>query len=206
MDTQIIPIEAPEAFDTALDWLRDDQLIAFPTDTVYGVGGLVNSSEAIERLYAVKDRDLLKAIPVLLGDMADLPRVSSGMSEITQRLAERFWPGPLTLILPRRPGLPENLSPYPTVGVRMPDHPAALRLLRLAGPMAVSSANLSDQPSSATAEEVFAHLGGRIPLILDGGRTQGGLASTVVDCTSGEPRILRQGPLTLKALQEALGR
>jgi tRNA threonylcarbamoyl adenosine modification protein (Sua5/YciO/YrdC/YwlC family) len=120
------------------------------------------------------------------------------------RLAARFWPGPLTLVLPKQKGLPEELSAQPTIGVRMPDHPVTLALLRRAGPLAVTSANISGAASSVTAQEVFAQLGGRIPLILDGGRTPGGVSSTVVDCTGREPRILRLGPISLKEIQKAL--
>jgi L-threonylcarbamoyladenylate synthase len=144
----------------------------------------------------VKGRESAKAIAVLLGSPTDLPRVAETMGAAASRLAECFWPGALTLVVPRRPDLPENLSPLPTIGVRMPDHPTALELLRLAGPLAVTSANLSGLNSTTTAQEALAQLGGRIQVILDGGRTPGGQPSTVVDCTGAEPVILRQGPIT----------
>jgi L-threonylcarbamoyladenylate synthase len=184
--------------------LREGHLVAFPTDTVYGVGTLAFDQRGIDQLYAVKERNSLKAIPILIGDPADLAQVTTDLGETARRLAQRFWPGPLTLVVPCHPGLPPNLSPQPTVGVRMPNHPVALSLLRSTGPMAVTSANRSGAESAVTALEVFAQLGKRIPLILDGGRTPGGLSSTVVDCTSPELIILRQGPISMQELQAAL--
>jgi len=110
----------------------------------------------------------------------------------------------LTLVVPRHPNMPENISMLATIGVRMPDHPLAIELLKRAGPLAVTSANLSGAADSSSVEEVLAQLGGRIPLILNGGRTAGGQPSTVVDCTGPEPVILRQGPVTLEQIQAAL--
>jgi L-threonylcarbamoyladenylate synthase len=161
-------------------------------------------TQAIEQLYLVKGRDAAKAIAVLLGDEAALAQVAGELSGVPARLAQRFWPGPLTLVVPAHPALPANLSPLPTVGVRIPDHPVALALLRRTGPLAVTSANLSGQPSARTAEEVYAQLQGRIPFILDGGQTPGGLSSTVVDCTAGDLVILRQGPISLQQLIAAV--
>ena len=174
--------------------------MAFPTDTVYGLGAMLFDFQAVEQLYLVKGRDAAKAIAVLLGSEADLSHVTRELGDVAARLAHRFWPGPLTLVVPAHPALPANLSPLPTVGVRMPDHPVALALLRLTGPLAVTSANLSGQPSTRTADEVSAQLGGLIPLILDGGQTPGGLPSTVVDCTGTELVILRQGPISEQQL------
>lgn len=202
METEILPAGDPQALQRALDLLRQGGLVAFPTDTVYGLGALASSPHSIRKLYEVKGRDLAKAIPILIGSVEDLQQVSPDPGELAMRLAARFWPGPLTLVVPRHPGLPAELSSLPTVGVRMPDHPAALALLRAAGPLAVTSANLSGEASPSTAEEVLAQLGGRIPLILDGGRTPGGRPSTVVDCSGPEPKILRQGPIKLEDLRE----
>jgi L-threonylcarbamoyladenylate synthase len=204
METSICLAGEPESLQSALDLLEQGQLIVFPTDTVYGVGCLAFDKRAIDRLYSVKDRAFTKAIPVLLGDVADLQKVTSQVGSVAHRLASRFWPGPLTLVVLKNPKLPGNLSPYPTVGVRMPDHPTALELLRLTGPMAVSSANLSNQPSARTAEEVLAQLGGRVPLIIDGGPTPGGVPSTVLDCSQAQPQILREGPITWEDLMAAL--
>jgi L-threonylcarbamoyladenylate synthase len=200
IQTDILSSDDPRALEQAERLLRLGQLVAFPTDTVYGVGAMLADSSAIEQLYVVKGRDAAKAIAVLLGDEADLAQVAGVLSEHAVRLARRFWPGPLTLVVPAHPALPSNLSPLPTVGVRIPDHPVALALLRRTGPLAVTSANLSGGPSSRTAGEVYAQLSGRIPLILDGGETPGRTSSTVVDCTGGELVILRQGPITMEQL------
>lgn len=202
--TQILPGEDPQALELAVTLLDEGRLVAFPTDTVYGVAARVDSPEAIEGLYVAKGRDAAKAIAVLLGSPAALPRVTGEVGPQAQRLAERFWPGPLTLVVPRRPDLPANLSAYPTIGVRMPDHPVALALLNRTGPLAVTSANLSGGANTVTAQEVWDQLAGRIALILDGGRTPGGAPSTVVDCTGPEPVILRPGPISLEDLHRAL--
>jgi L-threonylcarbamoyladenylate synthase len=196
MNTQILPAQDPETITRALIFLNDGGLVAFPTDTVYGVGALAFKAAAVEHIYAAKGRPAGKAIPVLIGDPTDLAKVSLEVPGAAARLAARFWPGPLTLVVPKHPDLPEAVSATATVGVRVPDHPLARALLRAAGPMAVTSANLSGQPSPSTAQEVFAQLGGRIALIIDGGRTPGGIASTVVDCSGAEPQILRAGPIS----------
>ncbi|HTX92507.1 MAG TPA: L-threonylcarbamoyladenylate synthase [Anaerolineales bacterium] len=197
-------VEEPRAFPRALEILKVGGLVALPTDTVYGLGALAFDGLAVESIYAAKARPVEKAIPVLVGDPADLAKVTLTIPEMASRLADRFWPGPLTLVVPRHPRLPEAVSATSTVAVRLPDHPAARALLRLAGPMAVTSANLSGQPSPSTAEEVFAQLGGRIALILDGGKTPGGIPSTLVDCTGSEPKLLREGPISLAEILSVL--
>lgn len=203
METQVLPAADPRSIDRAVEVLHSGGLVAFPTDTVYGLGALAGSTSSIEALYLVKGRDLTKAIPILIGSVEDLEQVSPDPGKLAMRLARRFWPGPLTLVVPKHPSLPAVLSTMPTVGVRMPDHPVALSLLRRTGPLAVTSANLSGQESPATAEEVSAYLDRRIPLILDGGRTPGGVPSTVVDCIGPEAKVLRQGPLSLQDITQA---
>jgi len=205
MHTEILPPGYPQAILRAQALIQGGELVAFPTDTVYGLGAAINYPQAIDRLYAVKGRDTGKAIAVLIGSLDDLPQVACNMNQSALRLAERFWPGPLTLVLARQSGLPENLSPLPTIGVRMPDHPVALALLQQTGPLAVTSANLSGRPSTITAQQVYQQLGGLIPLIIDGGQTPGGQPSTVVDCTNPEPAILRAGPILLEDIQAELG-
>ena len=195
METRVLPV-SPETLRLAGDILREGGLVAFPTDTVYGVGALAFDARAVESIYAAKARPVEKAIPVLIADLAELAKVTENIPEMAARLAARFWPGPLTLVLPKHPRLPEAVSATPSVGIRIPDHSTALALLRLAGPMAVTSANISGSPNPSTAQAVQSQLGGRIPLILDGGETQGGVPSTVVDCTGAEPTILREGPIS----------
>jgi len=202
MKTEVIPAGAPDAIEGAVRVLRAGGLVAFPTDTVYGVGALAFDEDVVQSIYAVKERPDDKAIPILLGDAIDLPKVALGLTEIARRLAEHFWPGPLTIVVRKQPALPEAVSATDTVGVRVPDHAVARRLLRSAGPMAVTSANLSGRTSPRTADEVVQQLGGRINLIIDGGTTPGGVPSTVVDCTGSQPLILREGPITLENIRQ----
>ncbi len=205
MKTEILPAQDPNTLSRALAILQSGGLVAFPTDTVYGVGALAFRGTAVDRIYAAKDRPEEKAIPVLIGDTADLEKVAKEVPLSAVRLAARFWPGPMTLVVPKHPDLPESVSMTPTVGVREPDHPVARALLKAAGPMAVTSANRSGQPSPTTAQKVFEQLGGRIGLIIDGGKTPGGVPSTVVDCTDGKLRILREGPVSKDEIQAILG-
>jgi len=200
MKTIIVSSTSPDAIQQALDILRTGGLVAFPTDTVYGVGALAFDDKAVESIYAAKDRPIEKAIPVLIGDEGDLEKVGLDIPDIAHRLASRFWPGPLTVLVPKKQTLPGSVSANETVGVRIPYHEVARALLRAAGPMAVTSANISGQTSPSTAEEVFAQLHGRIPLIIDGGKTPGGLPSTLVDCSGEVIKILREGPISLEDL------
>ena len=204
MQTQVIETTHPDALPRALSVLQAGGLIAFPTDTVYGLAALPFKEETVDRLYVAKGRNSLKAIAILVGNTADLPLVTPLMTPLAERLAESFWPGPMTLIVQGGPALPANISPTLTIGVRMPDHPVALALLRKIGPLAVTSANLSGGENALTAQHVLAQLGGKIHLILDGGSVPGGMPSTVVDCTASEPVIVRTGPITLEMLQAAL--
>jgi L-threonylcarbamoyladenylate synthase len=204
MKTDIIHADHPIALTHAADILNHGGLVAFPTDTVYGLAVLPFQEEYVERLYIAKGRNSDRAIAVLLGDYEQLAQVAKEIGDTAKRWAQEFWPGPLTLIVPCLDSIPKALSSMPTLGVRIPNHPVALSLLRLIGPLAVTSANLSGQANTNTAQEVFDQLNGRIHLILDGGRTPGGVPSTVVDCTVAEPVILRQGPLTLEDLMRVL--
>jgi len=204
MRTIILPAQQPGALLQALAVLQSGGLVAFPTDTVYGLAALAFNPSAVAQIYQVKDRPAEKALPVLIADPSDLVKVSQAVSPAADRLAACFWPGPLTLIVLKHPDLPKIVSDLPTVGVRIPDHPLVRLLLRLTGPMAVTSANLSGQTSPSTALEVFTQLGGRIALILDGGKTPGGVPSTVVDCTGVEARILREGPVSRDQIQSCL--
>lgn len=190
-----------ESIQAALKILRNGGLVAFPTDTVYGVGALAFNGKAVESIYIAKDRPIEKAIPVLIWDKDDMEKVGIDIPEIAYRLASRFWPGPLTVVIPKKPTLPESVSATNTVGVRVPDHETARALLRAAGPMAVTSANISGRPSPSTAQEVLAQLGGRIDLIIDGGTTPGGVPSTLVDCTGEDIKILREGPISLEEIR-----
>jgi len=203
MNTQVLPGNAPEALAQAVLTLRQGGIVALPTDTVYGIGAQLTDPDAIERLYAVKGREHTKAIAVLLGSAGQLAQVALNPSAAALRLAAHFWPGALTLVVPRQPGLPPTLSQTGTVGVRVPDHALAQQLLLASGPLAVTSANLSGQPDACTAQEVLSQLGGRIDLVLNGGATSGAIPSTVVDTTTSPPRILRAGPISEDEIQAA---
>lgn len=205
MKTEVLLASDPNALRYAVDVLRYGGLVAFPTDTVYGVGALAFHHEAVLRLYTVKGRSTDKAIAVLIGREADLADVATALTPAAEKLAKKFWPGSLTLVVPKHPRLPAAVSSLPTVGVRMPDHALARRLLEQTGPMAVTSANLSGEPNALTAAHVLAQLSGRIELILDGGRVPGGVPSTVVDCTAAVPQILREGPVTAADIAAAVG-
>jgi L-threonylcarbamoyladenylate synthase len=202
--TDIISGTSSDTIARALEILHSGGLVAFPTDTVYGVGSLAFDGEAVESIYTAKYRPIERAIPVLIGDVDELEQVAMDIPAFAHRLASRFWPGPLTILVPKKPNLPEAVSATATVGIRVPDHEIARALLRAAGPMAVTSANVSGQPSPTTAAEVFAQLGGRIELIIDGGKTSGGVPSTLVDCTGDQIRVLREGPITEEELRSAL--
>ena len=204
MNTEVIKSDNPVALPHAVDVLKNGGLVAFPTDTVYGLAAISSSVEFIERLYAVKSRESTQAIAILLSSPAELEEVSVKPGKTALDLASRFWPGPLTLIVPRHPDLPEILSPNPTIGVRVPDHALALELLRLAGPLGVTSANISGQENTNTAQEVMQQLDGRIHLVIDGGKSPGSIPSTVVDCTTQDPVILRPGPINLEDIHAAI--
>jgi L-threonylcarbamoyladenylate synthase len=204
MKTELLKADHPVALRHAVDILNHGGLVVFPTDTVYGLAALPYQSEFVERLYVVKGRNSARAIALLISDPGELAQVSNGPSATAMRLAKRFWPGPLTLIVTRNPSLPDVLSPQPTIGVRIPDHPVALELLRMTGPLAVTSANLSGQDNTNTAQEALGQLRGRVDLVIDGGRTPGGIPSTVVDCTGSEPVILREGPISDREIRKVL--
>lgn len=204
MHTEILSTEHPSAIHHAVDVLKHGGLVAFPTDTVYGLAATPFEAEKVEQLYTAKGRSNEKAIAILVGETSQLSLIAINMEKEAKILAERFWPGPLTLITTRNPALPQNLSPQATIGIRMPNHPVALGILRHIGPLAVTSANRSGQANAVTAKEVLKQLKDRIHLILDGGTTPGGVPSTVVDCTGKQLAILREGPVSQAAIHTAL--
>lgn len=185
------------AIDEAAVWLRRGYPVVFPTDTVYGVGVLPFEEAAISRLYAVKGRPASKGIPILLADAADLETVAGAIPPVAQALIARHWPGPLTLVVPRAPGLPDAISPNANIAVRIPDHPVARALIREAGgAVATTSANLSGDEPARSGEAALAALAGLVAVVLDDGPAQGDSPSTLVDCTTPRPVILRMGPLS----------
>jgi L-threonylcarbamoyladenylate synthase len=205
MITEILKTSHPSAIPHAVDVLQHGGLVAFPTDTVYGLAALPFDNDCVEGLFSAKGRNSSRAIAILIGDYDDLNKIVQNFNDNAQKLSHRFWPGPLTLVVDQLPGLPESLSQDGTIGVRMPDHPVALSLLRRVGPLAVTSANISGQENTTTAEEVLKQLNGRLHLILDGGKSSGGIPSTVVSCISDVPVVLRKGPIGADEIKAALG-
>lgn len=181
-------------------------IVAFPTDTVYGLGGDVFREEAAERVFEAKGRPLGMPLPVLLAFPQDVERVAVSIPPVAYRLMERFWPGALTLVLPRAPAVPAIVSARGwTIGVRVPAHPIPRELARrLGNPIHGTSANPSGAPAAQTAEEVRRILGDKIDCIVDGGPTPGG-QSTVVDLTGPRPRLVRQGVVPRTVVEETLG-
>jgi L-threonylcarbamoyladenylate synthase len=204
--TEWLSIDDPQAVEKAAHVIRAGGLIILPTDTVYGVAADLWQPEAVAALYAAKKRPPDRAIPVLLADFDDITIVSEDVPPLARRLAEAFWPGPLTLAVPKCPDLPEIVSAYPTVGVRIPNHDRSREVIRACGgALAVTSANLSGQPSPVTAQEAASALGESVDLVLDGGPCPGGVPSTVVDVSGGELVIVRVGPLDESTLRRVAG-
>ncbi|HET9521998.1 MAG TPA: L-threonylcarbamoyladenylate synthase [Candidatus Limnocylindrales bacterium] len=185
--------------------LRAGGIVAMPTDTVYGIGvAWAASPDAIERLFAAKRRPAERAIVLLLATTAQARELAT-WPPAAERLAASFWPGGLTLVVPQGVPLPPELTGgRPTIGLRVPDHDCPRALAATLG-LAVTSANLSGQPDASDADEVRRQLGDAVDLILDGGPVRGGTASTVVDCSGAEPRILREGAISAAAIERVLG-
>jgi L-threonylcarbamoyladenylate synthase len=204
MFTEMLPMSHPETMEIAMEELKKGSVIAVPTDTVYGIACLLENESAIHEIFRIKERDTTKAIPLLIGEYEQIICTTDGISESAQKLAKRFWPGPLTLVIPKRLELPEVLTPYPTVGVRMPAHTWLCQLIRNVGVLAATSANISGGENPRTAQDVLRQLDGHIPLIIDGGACEGGIPSTVVDCSQEEITILRTGGISEDKIRQAL--
>jgi L-threonylcarbamoyladenylate synthase len=186
--------------------VRSGRLVVLPTDTVYGLGCDAFSAPAVRALLSAKNRGPDMPVPVLLGSWSTIDGLVTSVSRQARDLIEAFWPGGLSLVLQHAPSLAWDLgSTRGTVMLRMPLHPVALELLREVGPMAVSSANISGSPPATTAAEAKAQLGEKVGVYLDGGPSGDPVASTVIDLTGTEPRVLREGAVGLDAIAEVLG-
>jgi len=184
--------------------LQKGGVIAFPTDTVYGLGADAFNSTAVERIYEIKNRPKHRQLPLLIAATEQLTALADPIPEIAWFLARRFWPGGLTLVLPKTDSVPAYLAPGPTIAVRVPDHPVCLALIqRLGNPIIGTSANISGQPAALTAEEVGQQLERKIDFIINGGKCPGGKESTVVDVTHEPPIILRQGIISSNEIDKA---
>lgn len=201
MDTSLLPAELESSIQKALDLLRNGDCVAFPTDTVYGLGADPFNISPIIKLFEVKGRDSNKAIAVLVGDMDQIEQITDSFTPLARKLVEKFWPGGLTVIVPKRKDIPDLLSSNGTIGIRMPNHPIALRLLNEFGPLATTSANISGKQNPLNAVDVHVQLNSRVPLILDGGNCFGGVPSTVVDCTGEKPVVLRAGAIPTEEIE-----
>lgn len=196
----------PAAIGVAAGLIASGRLVAFPTETVYGLGANALDREAVDRIFAAKQRPIQDPLIVHLAEASQLERVAVGVPPVAWRLAERFWPGALTLVLQRGPDVAPNVAAgRRTVAVRVPAHPVAQALLERCGlPIAAPSANLFSRPSPTAASHVLADLNGRIDLLLDGGAATIGLESSVVDLTRDPPRLLRPGGVPAEALRRLL--
>lgn len=183
--------------------LRDKGIVAFPTDTLYGLGADAFCLEAVERVFEAKGRPTGMALPLLLRQASDMSTVASKVPDLAWLLAEAFWPGPLTLVLTSSPRVPDRVTAGKgTVAVRVPDHPVSLALIEgLGRPITGTSANTSGGPNPLTVQEVKRMLGDKVDCILEGGPPPGGKASTVLDVTTDRPRVLRAGALSIESLE-----
>lgn len=207
METQVLKF-SEDVIELAGGLIRDGQLVAFPTETVYGLGANALDPDAVDRIFAAKGRPGDNPLIVHIADPAGLrPLIAGEPGEAARRMIRKFWPGPLTMIFPKSDLVPKNVTAgLDTVAVRFPLHPVALRLIQSAGvPIAAPSANRSGRPSPTTAAHVFEDMNGAIPLILDGGECSVGLESTVVDMTGSVPHILRPGKITAEEIAEIAG-
>jgi L-threonylcarbamoyladenylate synthase len=189
----------------AVEIIKKGGIVAFPTDTVYGLGGDAFNVKAAERIYRVKQRSLNMPLPVLLADAAGLEDVAADVPEIARCLIKRFWPGGLTLVLTKKKSVPDIITAGgKKVAVRVPDHPVPLSLVRGSGsPIIGTSANISYEPSPLTAWDVEKQLGGMVDMIVDGGKCPGEVASTVVDVTGQTPFVLRRGIISEEEIKKA---
>jgi L-threonylcarbamoyladenylate synthase len=203
---KVLRANEPGSVEIAAQVLREGGLVVFPTDTVYGVGAVVDRPDAVARLYVAKGRPLDKPIPVLIADLDQLEKLAREVTPEVQLLAQHFWPGALTIVVPAQPWLPrEIVRETGAVGLRMPDHPVALAIIRAAGgAVATTSANRSGEREACTVEEAIGALGDAVDLYIDGGRTPGGIPSTVVASEGSRLVVLRRGALPVEVIEEVL--
>lgn len=189
--------------------LKAGGIVAFPTDTVYGLGAVFDDEQAVKKIFAAKGREEKKPLSILVSDQEQVTLLSDlengEMAKKAKRLMEKYWPGALTLIFRKKPGIPDVVTAGgETVGIRMPDLELTRELIRAAGkPLAAPSANTSGKRSAVSAQEVLEDLDGKIDMVIDGGTCQIGVASTVVDMTGKTPKILREGVITAKMIEQA---
>ncbi len=211
MKTRVIsitdPLKQEKEIMEAAQLIRSGEVVAFPTETVYGLGANALDARAVGRIFEAKGRPGDNPLIIHIHDVSEWSRLAENIPKQAYLLADRFWPGPLTMILNKTRLVPmEVTAGLDTVGVRMPAHPVAIKLISLSKvPIAAPSANISGRPSPTLAQHVVEDMDGRIPLILDGGRTDIGVESTVLDLTGSVPLVLRPGGVTVEMLQSIVG-
>lgn len=212
METVVLKVDPanpePDVIRRAAEVVRAGGLVAFPTETVYGLGANALSAGAVSRIFEAKGRPATNPLIVHVADVSEVLNVAGAWPETAAKLAASFWPGPLTIVVPKRDCVPDIVTASgDTVAVRCPNHEVARFLIRAAGvPLAAPSANRSTELSPTRAEHVLKGLNGRIDLLLDGGACSGGLESTVVDVTGEAVRVLRPGLISVPMLEEVCGR
>tara|TARA_B100001123_G_C15287760_1_gene1016255 strand:+ start:1572 stop:2204 length:633 start_codon:yes stop_codon:yes gene_type:complete len=202
--TPIISDSNNNSINISVKILTNGGLIAFPTDTVYGIGALFTNTSAVKRMYDAKSRALNKAIPILVGSFSDAWSLAKDLSPSASNLAKTFWPGPLSIVVNKSDSVPTIVAPGSTVALRSPNHSWLLQLLNLVGPLAVSSANKSGKSESISYSEVKKSFGNELDLIVSGNTNGPSLPSTVVDCSVNPPKILREGPISSASIKTAI--
>ena len=207
MDTVIMKADAPGVVQIAANYIKEGQLVAIPTETVYGLGANGLDENAVAKIFEAKGRPQDNPLILHVADAADIGKFCHHIPEAAWDLAQAFWPGPLTMVLPALDIVPKaTTAGLPTVAVRCPDCQVTRDIIRAAGvPVAAPSANLSGKPSTTTAEHVYHDHAGKFPLIVDGGSSRVGVESTIIDLTEQPPRLLRPGGITLEQLENILG-
>jgi L-threonylcarbamoyladenylate synthase len=200
-----LPSGVIQQISEGISLLKQGGIVAFPTDTVYGLGAAAGSPQAVARVYEVKKRPADMPLPLLLAHVSQIEEVARTVAPLAKLLAEKFLPGALTLVLAKSSSVPDIVTAgRATVAVRIPAHPVPVALIEgLGAPVLGTSANLSGRPSALTAGEVSSQLGGKVDLVIDGGRCPGGRESTVVDVTGEVPVVLREGALSVRELERA---
>ncbi len=201
-----LPADLQRRIENAARILDEGGVAIYPTETFYGLGARIDRSQALARIAALKGRASDKPMPVIAGDQASAFALWQSVPEAARKLAAAFWPGPLTLVLPARPGLAKEIAPAGEVGVRVSSNPIARELARLAGPLAATSANLSGAGERKRVELIERDLRELADVVLDGGETPGGLPSTVLTFVSGEPTVLREGAIQRALIDACLAR
>ena len=207
MHTVILPANGPDTAEKAAALLREGQLVAIPTETVYGLGADGLQPEAVAKIFEAKGRPQDNPLILHIADAQQLESLCYDIPESAYKLADAFWPGPLTMVLPAKDIVPKcTTAGLPTVAVRCPDCEITRQIIRLAGvPVAAPSANISGKPSTTSADHVYHDHNGKIPMIVDGGACRVGVESTIIDLTENPPRLLRPGGITPEQLSSVLG-